>query len=507
MRERFFIFSISLVILTTHSSLGEGDQENFKSAIREITVKADLDGEDRYTVNSKRTQANAMDVEPMGEISQRIIESGYVTNLTSSEQSTVFFVEDTISYLKNIREKVQYFLTKNTQLEDVLFNQGFPISDIRQSFGTVGNIIAPEFWGANMRKGKEDLRTLTLDELEVHRKDLQYALSILQEYNKYLLYKLKTTPAASSARIAGAPRIDLLPSTEHDQQAGDLRQVVAGMRREISNLESRLAQKDEQMRGSHGQIVNLSLQSSEKNAKINQILEKLAQLENDYAALKSRFDLGEKIIGEKNSQLQVIQDKITELQKTAARQEVELKSKDETIVELTGILQIYKSKLSDATQQTKQGDKTIRLLGDRLITMKSEFERKLVILQEAQKNIKAIEGELTNIQTKIEEIKSKAQPLGPPENIPTYEIENDISNLRGKIQTIKQRLTTQFSGINSSGSSQTSAAKNKYLKIENRQSSRTGVSSPTQDPRAMIVEELNKYFADSNFGEVNQADQ
>ncbi|MBN1869013.1 MAG: hypothetical protein JW847_00330 [Candidatus Omnitrophica bacterium] len=387
------------------------------------------------------------------------------SKLPAAQKSDALLLEDLLSYIENLQERVSYLTFKRNLLRDQLIESGYGknallkglvdmrdnISGSRENFSyqkqtffnrisplvLINNLLSKEKvqlavhvhslqsqydWLQAIQKGENDLPSFYLEKShmagipEFHQ-DATKTYPLVAEID---LSEGKQTDGKFSSglkhrgesgfdegKMEKAVALQTHENKMEEANKGNMGQYKDGtgaMSVEIDELEEKTGKEDRKLNDLERQVVDLSLKLSETEIQLSEKAEAVDFLKEQLNEAEQRFVLGQRIIQEKDEEMKSVQEDLRMMQ---------LRSKDKamdwnhTIARKDQFLEGLKIQLSEADKQ-KQELKDKVALKDRQL---AELEAFLEISREnlADSNQQLIEkiGNLRVMKEKLNEVQAK----------------------------------------------------------------------------------------------------
>ena len=355
------------------------------------------------------------------------------SRLRSAEKINLIRLQDLLNYSENLQYKIQYYEHKISEVEPGIIqssvDKGVFFKE-KQAFLAAGGSPGMAAPSDKLDSAASDPLEFINMSLSAENDQLLHKLSSLQKYFEYLrMVSRKRAIALDLARTA----VTDIEINARKTRGGD-ESDLAYLKREFANLRQ--------------QVVDLTLQLSEKDIILSKQQDSIASFNDQFLDLQSRFALGEKIMAEKDAQIQTLQKDVKKIQLDALASKEELNnillSKDQKIFELNGILQIYKGKLIETTQLAKEKKASATTLEDQLEILQARYVQKSREIQKAKHEIVAIQDAIEHIQEQVTDLKKRHDQIGfSPSHTST-----EIEHLQTSLTQISHYLETQLESIN-----------------------------------------------------------
>ena len=429
MRSRkFILFTVILSVLGTGSVLAS--QEDMSESILKYANSKYHRGDG---VSAFESFSQALILNPYNqEAQQGLLQFLSEAHLSSQQQINLIQFQDLINLNKELEKRIEYYRSKINLLEEEIVHHGVDkeIFKEKQQFAKTINLKHRPVRSTSINNNALELVNSSLNQ------DKEHLLETLADLQKYFEF-LRKVNKDSQKDFAKTPvtGIEINPIPVEDE--------LTVLKREVIQVHKKLDQLT-------NQVVDLTLKLSEKNLYSERQEDRLNALSNNFVELKSRFELGEKMMNEKDGQIQTLQDQVKQIQAQAKASNDDLNniltSKDEKLFELNGILQVYKGKLTDTVHNLKEKNATLTTLEDQLDIAQTKYVQKNKAIEQVKNNIVTLQDSLKDIEDHLTQLKG----FKPSSQItPSLtETRQQIADLKSKLDQVARYLKLQLESAN-----------------------------------------------------------
>lgn len=261
-----------------------------------------------------------------------------------------------------------------------------------------------------------------------------------------------------------------------------LREQLFVLKGQLNDLKLAYEEKDKKTSQLTNQVVNLTLQLSEKEMLLQDQSSSFDMMNDQMNELRSRIALGQRIMQEKDEKITTLEDKLNSpelsfdnevgrfkelmaklnvnkglineqekrinelndklnvMKDRALKYHDMLQAKDDQIIELNGILQIYREKLSDAVKQVKRDGSDISGLKNEITFTKSQLVEKDKSLKKTERKLTLLEDELSHLYQQLHDLNVK-RTSGELDDV---EIRHEFLKLEPKLEGIHKYIAQQL---------------------------------------------------------------
>lgn len=268
------------------------------------------------------------------------------------------------------------------------------------------------------------------------REDLYGELGSLEQEIAYLRTLSKSQRDVSAYK--DVVKDDNLTNVVIDESKGsyqDFKGELEALKTRVKDLEKIIDVKDRKLDKLSQQIVELSLEVSEEKIDKDKRGDNIDEIGLQLGELKSRLELGQKIIQEKDDAVHELENKMSFLEKEVARQKKEfenaLAQKESFYTEQINVLALYKAKLYDKHVLVKEQNAKISSLNDQIDLMENKLFYKELALNQTKDSLEDFELDLENLERAL----SLFAPDDPAQRRNFYSQILDLQDRLKRIQT------------------------------------------------------------------------
>ena len=387
--------------------------------------------------------------------------------LNAGQVLNLLTLQDLLAQIQNLKEKVSYYVLKQKKLKEHLLRRGYEVEMLNHELDPIKDQIFSarevqhlksresylsqtkplEAFNASLSFQKERLYTqlLYLDAQYVRLREINRSADELSRPSAYSKIQTKeiSRPVTSQQAAWKLPSYGTSSGPGEVDDISVFKQELAMIHKQLSEMEGETQAKDQKVISLTRQLVESALKLTEKEMVLSQKINHLYLLNDELMDLRSRFELGQKIIQEKEEHIQSLEahllDVVQEQQDQENKVKHALSSKNEKLIELNGILKIYRSKLSDTTRSMQEKLSDINVLDEKLTYVEEELQERNQILFRTKNNLAILESQIADFQKKLSGIEKKD---GKHEVV-----EIELMNLKSKLEAIHKLLLRQIREI------------------------------------------------------------
>ncbi|MCA9399039.1 MAG: hypothetical protein KC618_04775 [Candidatus Omnitrophica bacterium] len=436
------------------------------------------------------------------EAHQKLISLIDHADLSADIKVNIRLYEDLVYYLKNLESKVEFSERTVSNLTGELIDLGYEASALEEELLKIKEDVLvrsayhPEALEKQLDNEKDPLKVINtimsfhkgelLDRME-YLKNQQFRLASLKRLTlqedrmaklqntivlqpEHKVYSQQVPSSYATKRINQPPREYATfrsQSYHYFQRFEEQQQLIESQRLDISAFRNELEylkvqleelhiyldKKDHEIARLTGQVIDQSLGLVEKEQQLENLHFKMGEKGNEAEDYRSRFELGQALLGKKEH---IIEEKVEEInflknrlktvmEENSSQKVVNLdleqyhkiiQQKQQALTDTEGILNIYKAELKESVFTLKQRNADVKTLEKQLEIVQTDLYRKNKELESAREKIVSLEKELYET---IENLKNKKTD----QNDDSFD--SELERLRLKLQDIKSFIDDQVS--------------------------------------------------------------
>lgn len=356
--------------------------------------------------------ANVLLLDPENKAAKEALLSiSYSAPVNSASEMQLLVFEDLSRYCNNLKEKADYYRGLRDQLGQRLIAQaGVPKNELVQEMKSIQDEVAASFAAlhkaAPKEQGKKSGPLAAYNTLLAEQKhEYTIALAFVKAQYERLRQIEANVQKTSLKSIASIQPILKEVSETVKPAYRNIYEKVYFLEEKVETLSGLLAAKDNQLKGLSNQIVDLSLELSERDVAENYQKDSAVSFSRNIMELESRLSLAEKLLQEKDVQIHELKESVrgTAKNNESLRSEMDkvASANQDKLVEVTGILQIYKAKLADTAGAIKNNAEQIGAMHDKLEMANAKVFEKDVVLEKINEDLKFVNEQLAQIHKTI----------------------------------------------------------------------------------------------------------
>ncbi|MBF0522344.1 MAG: hypothetical protein HQL24_04720 [Candidatus Omnitrophica bacterium] len=382
------------------------------------TEEASENSSDRFLIEAYQYSSGGKTLEAMVSVGKTILsnplnpkipdfldEFSKTPSLTSQQQIGILHIEDLISYLGNLNQKINYFKAKKDELQEQLIKNGYDGYALTEELSKERATVWQKSFTPKAHWSQEDLKThdpmdATIEILSAKSEELKVEILALQE--EFNRLKQLNANYASLIIEKDSTNSELISRNNelYKRQLSLIMQKLNDFQSEVQHRNKRIEQLTRQ-------LVDSVLKLSEKDLALEKQSEQIALLNDHLTELESRFELRDRILNEKDAAFTSLKADFEDLKLQAIKERKEIialvSSKEKKLAELSGILKLYKGKLGQSSQNAHKQSYDILSLQRQLALVKKQLFEKNRILQKTQQAFQDLERKLLEVDGKFKD--------------------------------------------------------------------------------------------------------
>lgn len=361
--------------------------EELSSNLKESLIKeAALSQENGDFPKAIRDFARILLLEKNNEAAQNSLKQlAKQENLNVEDKLQLTLWEDYAHTMAQLHSKIEQLKERNSFLAEELISLGINKSSLETDIGDLVKEYKPLTFHDSLIEqetifsAKDPLMVLN-NLLAKENENLSQQFVYLKKINSYLVSQKKSaildggavSYALGSDGLKGIKKVSSknIYAQLNEEQLNSLKGEMDSMYNELQGIKEGLLKKNEKIDELTRQVVDFSLELSEKDKYIYSKEEGMERLSREIDDLQARFALSQKILEEKEVKIQSLEESVNKL-KVAVNESSQyyqkiLKAKDQELSELGGFLEIYKAKLSDVYKTLKEKEAQMHSLKEKI---------------------------------------------------------------------------------------------------------------------------------------------
>lgn len=323
------------------------------------------------------------------------------SSLPAAQRIQLLLSEDLLVFNEKLGKRLIFFTAQRDALTISLIQQNYPQTLIDQKFQAIRDrsLFSTDDRGAGVSSAST-LEALNKS-LITEKEKLSRELSCVREQLAWLrpVGSLREEPQKPDTRVSRPPRVN--GPGEAWQQIAGVREELNELRKQVETLQQDVKHKDDKITALTKQVVEFSLKLTEREMVLSEKVNALSSLHEAYAELRSRQELGQKILEEKNVQIQSLQEGLAALQADTALHTKEINgliaAKDQALDQWEKILAIYQGKLKGATQTIDARNEDISTLQEQLAMVRTKLFEKETALEKTKEKLVSLEKQFQSV--------------------------------------------------------------------------------------------------------------
>ncbi|MBF0384549.1 MAG: hypothetical protein HQL27_01630 [Candidatus Omnitrophica bacterium] len=415
-------------------------------------------------------------------------------DLNAKQKLNLFLLEDLITRIKDLKDRIDYFTNKRDSLADDIIAKGYKQQLLEEELDNIMNyaVNSKEFMqysntdnsldssnpleevNSSLLKVKEQLsqkvsylknqldflrntnkETFSKEKDEVLLAQEKKALE-RREYWDYLnkisednSLSVQTGPIKVSDKGNTTSELSFLDlknkAITPEEDINLLKQALSSLRNQVNGLQKNIDDKDKKVTQLSSQIVNFAVKLDEKEGLLTSKAGDLAMINKDFQELQARFEAGQKAIQEKDTEIEALKKSLEENEAKeapvaqAALAEAQFEQ-DKKIVELNGVLESYRAKLGKADTAIKERESKISSLSNNLAELQKKFEQNRHSVIITDRTVSKKDKEITALKSAIDRMRNDSTSKNEKLQNIIKEKYAKIEELAGVLDIYKNKL-------------------------------------------------------------------
>lgn len=193
-----------------------------------------------------------------------------------------------------------------------------------------------------------------------------------------------------------------------------LSQELTALKSQVDTLEAYVREKDEKVVDLTKQLVDFALKLSEKEILLSKKIEELVLLNDELVDVRSRLELGQRIMQEKDTKIKEMERSFGLLSSQVIREEAAQKDiltvKEAETAQLNGFLEIYKEMLKDSKQTILDKERESETLKEQLLILVKQQKLGEITIQNKDKEIESLKHMVNRFRERQSSAQKKVDP-------------------------------------------------------------------------------------------------